>query len=388
MSDFGIICEMNPLHRGHEYLLRQARERGAERIVCVMSGNAVQRGELAVAEKYLRAEILLRCGADLVLELPFPWCAGSAEFFSRGAVSILRHFCDKLIFGSESGDLMRLWRGAAIVGDPQFQADYRETLSLGGTSVGDYQRLLREYQIGPFSSNDILAVEYIRAANELHAVLKYLPIQREGAGYGQTELCDEEYPSATALRRMWREGRFEETVKHLPEVSVEVWRRAKEEGLFFDEGRLDPLLVTFFCLHDGVYFETAEGAGGGLGNYLCATAREVKSAAELREALRTKRYTDARLRRLMLNCLCGVTQKDLSALPAYTTLLAANERGRTLLAEKRKTGDFPVVTKPADAPKESRQFLLGQRIDAVYAACLERPRSAAELFAAGRPFIQ
>ena len=104
MADLGIICEVNPLHGGHQYLIESARKMGAERIVCVMSGNTVQRGEFAIADRYARAETLIRSGADLVLELPFPWSAGSAERFARGGLSILRHFCDGVIFGSECGD--------------------------------------------------------------------------------------------------------------------------------------------------------------------------------------------------------------------------------------------------------------------------------------------
>ena len=105
MSDFCIISEFNPLHNGHAYIIGKARELGAQSVTCVMSGNSTQRGELSVVNKYLRAEAALRGGADLVLELPYPWCSGSAESFAKAAISILSGVCDTVIFGSECGDI-------------------------------------------------------------------------------------------------------------------------------------------------------------------------------------------------------------------------------------------------------------------------------------------
>ena len=105
----GIICEFNPFHKGHQYLLRRAREHGAETVVCAMSGNFVQRGDFAVADKFARAEMAVRCGADLVLELPTPWAMAGAETFARGGVELLaKAGCDTLAFGSECGDLTAL----------------------------------------------------------------------------------------------------------------------------------------------------------------------------------------------------------------------------------------------------------------------------------------
>ena len=95
MSDFCIISEFNPLHNGHAYIIGKARELGAESVTCVMSGNSTQRGELSVVNKYLRAEAAVRCGADLVVELPYPWCSSGAEYFGRAAVSIARQFGDE-----------------------------------------------------------------------------------------------------------------------------------------------------------------------------------------------------------------------------------------------------------------------------------------------------
>ena len=112
MKNIGIVCEFNPLHNGHERLLRYARELGAQRVVCVMSGNATQRGELAVLDKYTRAKAAIASGADLVIELPYPWSSASAEYFARAAIAVLSGFCDTLLFGSECGDIELLKNAA------------------------------------------------------------------------------------------------------------------------------------------------------------------------------------------------------------------------------------------------------------------------------------
>ena len=383
MSDFGIICEMNPLHGGHRYLLESARARGADRIVCVMSGNTVQRGDFAVTDQYTRAEALLRCGADLVLELPFPWSSGSAESFARGGISILESFCDHLIFGSECGDTTRLRKAAETAGSPSFRADFLKALRLGEPAAQTYYRMLGE----GLSSNDLLGIEYIRAAEELGAELEIHTVQRQGAGYADTEPIEGEYPSAAAIRRLWREGRVEEADRLLPEESAYVLQRARLAGRMLSETEAERLLLTFFRMTDPQSLSHICGCEGGLAGYLCASARQARGGAEFLALCRTKRYTDTHLRRVMLYCLAGVTKADLDTLPEYTTLLAANGRGRELLATKRKGGKIPVITKPADAPKESRQYRLAEKINSVYTMLTEIPQSADAMLQRG-PYIQ
>ncbi|MBE6546773.1 MAG: nucleotidyltransferase family protein [Ruminococcaceae bacterium] len=383
MSDFGLICEVNPLHEGHAYLLREARRLGAERIVCVMSGNTVQRGEFAVVDAYARAEALVRCGADLVLELPFPYCSGSAESFARGGVSIAGQFCDTLIFGSECGDIERLRRCAEAAGSAEFRSAYRAALERGEPAAAAYDRMIGERVEGCLGSNDRLGVEYLRAAAELGVPLRALTVKRRGAEYGQETLCEESYASALAIRRLWREGRYKEAERYLPREAAEVFCRVREEGLMPQEAILSAALVSFFRLYEGADFSGIVGTEGGLANRICRAAREAGSAEELMARIRTKRYTDSHLRRVMLYCLAGVYPEDLEAPPAYTTLLAANERGRALLAERRRTPTVRVVTKPADAPADTRQYAMARRLDAV--VTLAQGRSA-DAFLKCRPY--
>ena len=145
MRSVGIICECNPFHGGHQYLIDRAREGGADAIVCVMSGNFVQRGEAAVLSPHARAEIVVSSGADAVVELPFPYAASSAEFFGRAGVEILSRLgVDEVWFGSETGDLSLLSRYAEVADSAEFQAAYAEASLREGGTASAYFALLSE----------------------------------------------------------------------------------------------------------------------------------------------------------------------------------------------------------------------------------------------------
>lgn len=354
MTTFGIVCEFNPFHQGHAYLLAEARRRGAERIVCVMSGCAVQRGELAVADPYVRAEVALRCGADLVLQLPFPWSAASADYFASAGVEILSAFCDTLFFGSECGNLELLSEVAWRAEEEETQIRLVQALRSGYRAAQAYAENLETD--GALSSNDLLAVAYLRAIQRKGLSFTCQTVKRQGAGYREETLNVHEYPSATSIRKLWAEGEWEKAACGLPDEAVRLFYEVKERGELTDPMLLDRAVLTFFRLHEGKEFEKIAEAGGGIANRICALARESSSAAELFQKLRTKQYTDAKLRRAMLFCMTGITQNLLHQSPAYTLLLGANREGRELLNQARKKTMIPILTKPADAPKETVQW--------------------------------
>ena len=138
MADFGIVSEFNPMHNGHIHLINEAKRCGAERVLCVMSGNAVQRGELAIADKYTRARIALDNGADLVLELPYPYCSASAEFFARAGISILSGLCDNVIFGSECGNITTLKKAAEEASSTELKTKVSERIASGEGAARAY----------------------------------------------------------------------------------------------------------------------------------------------------------------------------------------------------------------------------------------------------------
>ena len=363
MSKFGIVCEFNPLHNGHEYLIRCAGQLGASSITCVMSGNFTQRGEFAVVDKYARAEAAVSCGADLVLELPFPWSGASAEYFATAAVSILSPFCDKLLFGSECGDIEKLKRAASICDSGDFDRDYATRTTNGEGAASAFLECLQSRGIEKLSSNDLLGVAYIRAINRLGTEIEPVTVKRVGEDYNSKMITAQGYQSATAIREALKKGFSVE--KNVPKKMNEILLRETEVGRVSDIKQAENAILGVFRMADTGAFDGIADAGGGVGNRLIRSARESRTYAEMLERAKTKRYTDAKLRRATVFCVTGVNNSDISSLPEYTTLLGVNDKGRELLAANRKGGGIKVVTKPADAP-DTRQSRLSSKLDLLY----------------------
>lgn len=392
----GVICEFNPFHNGHAYLLSQARELVGEDgcVICVMSGRSTQRGEVAMADPYLRGHMALCGGADLVVELPFPWSSGSAEAFGKAGVRILEEMgVEHLLFGSECGDINLLCLGADLTRSESFGDLYARLCTEGmGTAAayGETLRLLSEQSglslpQGFPSSNDLLGISYLSAMSRGKAQAH--TVKRRGQAYNDPLLTDTDYPSATALRVLIKEAACDPyslsamLTGTMPEGVLTLLTEAIEKQEAPTDGsRLLPLYHAYFRLEEGRGTETAE-LSGGLRGHLRRAAFRSTTVEDFMEAARTKQYTDARLRRAMLFALTGVTHDNLTAPPAYTTLLAANQKGCTYLSHLKKRnadGHFTVVTKPSDAPV-GRQSALTEKMDALFTLCLPKPQPAGAL---------
>ena len=374
MTGFGIICEFNPLHNGHKRLIDEAKNRGADCVICVMSGNAVQRGELAVTDKYTRAKAAILCGADLVLELPYPWCSSSAESFARAGVEILSHFCKDVIFGSESGDIELLKNAAQTALSARFREEYKQRLDNGEGAAAAYFSMLKQACGVELSSNDLLGIEYIRTAIEKGLDLNFHTVSREGAAYLEDSLGDELCPSATAIRKAWKEGK--ETDLYIPEEALKVFEGAD----ITDISLLSRAILMYFRLADADRLCNIAETEGGIVNRIISAAKGTADEKEFFEAIRTKRYTDSKLRRAMLFCLTGVTKDILNSSPTYTVLLGASEKGRELLASVRKSENINIVTKPADAPRNTAQFEAEEKMEAIFTLASGKPYDLGEAY--------
>ena len=367
MRVVGIVCEYNPFHTGHARQIDILRRSGAEVIICAMSGNFTQRGELTIADKYTRAEAAVKCGADVVLELPFPYSSLSAEGFCASGVHILSSVgCDTLSFGSESADAELLRRAADIVSSPEFIEQYsvsskdqgsaKAYFDLIGAYLGKESRLL---------SNDILGMSYIAAIKRRNAEMEIFPIKREGAAYTETTL-GYEYPSATALRKAIKDGSnhfYNIESNNVPSPALQVFQKAQGEGIapVFSESIGSDILSFFKLLSpDDIVTRAVKKSGGGdaiacdgcgIVERLCASAKGSSSLDEILKKAYTSRYPDARINRVLLYSMIGASSIFEKSLPEYTTLLAASDKGRKYLSEIRKSARFPIVTKPADAPE-------------------------------------
>lgn len=402
MKTAGVICEFNPFHNGHAYLLARMREKvGAEGcVICVMSGRFVQRGEPAMADPYLRAKMALAGGADLVVELPFPWSAASAEHFARGGVRLLARLgAESLFFGSEGGGLSLLSAAAEAVDSPAFGEAYADICNAGMGTAAAYAEALRYICPVPLpkdfpASNELLGIAYLRALKQTRAEYGYAPeahtITRLGAGYREDVLTEGAYPSATALRALIREAACDPVALEaildgtIPPASLEILLEAiRREDAPLEGERLLSFYHTLYRVKPPADFEGLAEWSGGIASHVCRRAKETATPAEFFSSLRTKYYTDARLRRALLFGALEVTEADLRRTPTYTPLLAATPRGCAYLKEWRKANKnadhgFTVVTKPADAP-EGWQRELSERADVLFTLCFPHPRGAGEM---------
>lgn len=373
MKTIGIAAEYNPFHAGHEYHIRKTRELAGEdcRIVCVMSGDFVQRGEAAQYAKYARAETACRCGADLVVELPLPWALSSAEGFARGAVCLLRDLgATHISFGSECGDVSRLDRLAELLTEEETvrriyaQSDADRTLPFAAAR----DRALRE--LGADAElldkpNNILAVEYLKAIR-LHAKgVTPMTVTRFGAAHdGRT---DGAIRSASELRELLERG--ESIESFVPPEAAAVYAREEARGRRTDKTRLDALVMSRLRMLRAEDFEQLADAGGGLASRLYAGAAEETGFEAACAAAKTKRYAMSRIRRLYLCAALGVKDGAAEASPGYARVLAFNETGRELLHELRG-GELPIVTKPAQ----------GRALTGAAGDCFALTAAAHELF--------
>ncbi|MBQ8432413.1 MAG: nucleotidyltransferase family protein [Clostridia bacterium] len=380
MRTAGIICECNPFHRGHGYLIDQAKASGADAVIALMSGPFVQRGDAAIVDPAARAEILLLGGADAVLELPFPYAAAGAEFFAFAGVEILERLgVDELWFGSECGDLQRLERLAAAADDPAFLESYAETVQGTAGTADAFFSCLQGFcgDTDPCLSNDILGISYLRALRKQGARMKPVTVKRQGSAYRADAVSDpNEFPSATALRRMWLERGLEAVLPYFPEGAEGILKarvvRGKAPATLSHAQRL--ILGQLRLADPGRLEETAE-LSGGLGNRLAEAARAANSLETLLQLTETKKYPLARIRRGILFALTGISREDLRSSPAYVRLLAANEKGRAFLAICRRSSSLPVITRRADlpnTPEAERQTAWAEAAYALYSLCLPR----------------
>lgn len=387
MSNYCIVCEYNPLHNGHKYLIDVARSKGADTVTCIMSGNSTQRGELAITDKYLRAEAAIKCGADLVLELPFPWCSASAEYFALAAVSIAGAIGDSLLFGSECGDITRLYSAAELCETEDFKNSFEECKKLGVGAAAAYIQCLSEGGYDNISSNDILGISYIRAIKRLNMNITAEAETRIGADYNHEQTVEGIYQSATALRKYIENEDISSIKAFMPQPMLDIITEELKSGRITDINQANDAFIGFFRLKDATELDDIAEMNGGLSNRFVSAAKQSVSVEEMLEKLKTKRYTDAKLRRAMMFALTGTENQALKSLPEYTLLLGANDKGRALLAESRKKCAIKIITKPADAPRDTLQFVLSDKLDSIYGLARKQKYTSDE-FIKKKAYIQ
>ena len=337
MKTVGIICEYNPLHLGHAKQFKMIRSLLGEdtAIVCLMSGNFVQRGAPAIVDKTLRAKAAVQCGADLVLELPVTCALSSAESFAAGGVRILGSFCDFLCFGAENADRQTLMRTAEALLSDTFPPLLRVHLDTGKSFPAARQAALEDMGIDAqllTAPNNILAVEYCKAILAQGCAMEPLPIEREGC-YHDT-LPDEENPSATAVRKLMLESG--DWTKYVPEAARDIFSGVPLHTLAAGELAILGKLRTM----TDAEFEMLPYGSEGLWRKFMHACRSEATLDGIIAATKSKRYTRTRIDRMILCAFLGISLQDMLSPVPYTRVLAFNDRGRLALKAARQSGSF------------------------------------------------
>lgn len=371
METAGIVAEYNPFHRGHAWHIAETRRRlgGEAPVVCVMSGHWVQRGECALADKWLRAALALDRGADLVVELPTPWAMASAESFARGAVSLLAAtgVVDVLSFGSETGELAPLEEAAAALDAPDYPERLRAALGRGLSFPAARQEAAGAACLS--APNNNLGVEYLRSLRALGSTIRPMTVPRQGAGHDGPAAGG--FASASELRRLLRAGRGEEAAPYLT---------APWSGELADMQHIErAVLARLRTMGEGDWAALPDGGGAeGLPSRLAKAAREAVSLEDFYTRAKTRRYPHARLRRLALAAFLGLRAAERPAVPPYVRVLGLGGRGRALLRRMKDTCPLPVIVKPAqaremDGPARAL-FEAEAKYTDLYGLCFPAPR--------------
>ncbi len=396
-----IIAEFDPFHKGHAYLLGQVRERFPQcAVAAIMSGNFTERGEPASIERFTRARAAVMSGVNLVISLPFPWCASSSEYFARAGVAVAKGIAAAypneehiLAFGSECGDVNKIRKVSGRVGSGEFAS---EAVRLGHSYHGArgiealYRELYGDDGAELLSSpNDTLAVEYIKAISALSAHITPYAVKREGAEHnGEAPRGD--FASASYIRGLFLSGRTDEAIRFMPQKSAEATLEfIRRYGAASPERTGDAMMLSLRTA-DGKNAEKIAECAGGVGRRVIDAARASGTYRDMAARAATKQYTNARLRRAALFAALGVESFH-GTLPTYTETLAADGLGRSVLHDSARRGGIEILTKGADfgkmTPASAGSYLCEAQAERLYTLAFS-PALPSDEFLKISPFMR
>ena len=376
MKISAVICEFSPFHYGHEYLLKKIKE-DSDAVIAIMSGGFTERGEVGIMSKYRRAHAAVLGGADLVLELPFPFSASGAEKFALGGVGVADALgcVDELAFGSECADTAMITEAAYRLSQNEFKRALADNIKNGrgeqyGSVYFDTYRAL--YGDTPLfnGSNDILALAYARRLVELGSKIKLRAIKRVGKSFSGE---GGGFLSATELRREILSGRDVSAL--VPDYSAKLIADAEADGDIFDTERLFAPLAAIFRVCDMPEAANAYECNDELYSRIKRAFADSRSFSEAIEKAATKRYSPSHVRRAVIFAATGVSGWNVQNV-TYTQVLAANAVGCEILKSLKKTSKIDIITKPADY--SSSAYVLAGKADALLMLARRRVGTAGE----------
>lgn len=392
MHVIGIVAEYNPFHTGHAYQISESRRMIGDDagVVVVMSGNWVQQADCAIADKWLRAKLALMGGADLVLELPTVWATSSAEGFACGAVELLAAsgIVDVISFGSESGETELLGRIALCLDTPDYEHLLSSLVGSGLSFPACRQKAVAQL-LGTDAAavlshpNNNLGIEYIRALNKRSSSIRPITIPRRGSAhnsiaFGETPSLPYQKPefvSATQIRRDLMQGDWTRAELYLLSEARTLFENSAAgfPSLSRAERAILAKLRTMTAEEWALLADS--GRNEGLPQRLEWAGRQCVSVEDFYGLVKTRRFTHARLRRLVLRAYLGITDQDVQSSPSYIRVLGFNRCGQSLLREMKDRAQLPILTKSAHARQltetAGRLFSLEARYTDLYDLCFE-----------------
>jgi len=383
MSVLGIVAEYNPFHNGHLYHLRESKAlTGADYAVCVMSGNFVQRGGPAFIDKWSRTEIALKCGIDLVIELPVVYAMSSAEYFAYGGVKLLDSLgiVDYISFGSETGNLDVLRTIAGILNEEpeEYRQILKKALDTGISFPSAREKAICEYikknrgeeicngisdngeincdsfENAIRSPNNILAIEYLKALEKIGSPIKPVIIQRTGSTYNSTVLQGT-ISSAMSIRTHFRNNKSLKAIADtVPPECLEILRREVEAGrgpVFAED--FSGILLSHLRLMNTDEISRLPYISEGLENRIKSASESAGTIDDLIDRISTRRYPGTRVARSLFHILTGLRKDRLQSFkeaggPQYIRILGFSSKGKHLLSQISKTAKLPLIVKTAD----------------------------------------
>ncbi|MDO4607991.1 MAG: nucleotidyltransferase family protein [Clostridia bacterium] len=373
MSAIGIIAEFNPLHTGHKRIIEHAHTL-SDTVICVISGNFVQRGDVAIISKQKRAEFALRCGADIVAEMPVLWSMSTAQNFALGGVWQLYNLgCDKIIFGSECGNVDMLIEAADLLNSDGFFDLVTQKARSGITFAAAREAAAGELGINTElfkNPNDNLGIEYILAAKKLNLPIEFCCIKRNGAGHDSSEIVDG-FVSASYIRDELKKGNIGYTERFMPREI----RGIINPDNIADISRLENAILYALRTKTIDELKVLPDISEGLENKILLSARVATSFDELCNMIKTKRYTLARIRRLILSAFLGLDNQFFMRTPPYVRVLGFSQKGAAHL--KHAQGVIPLITRAAQIKlldiDAQKVFETECRATDIYALCFNPP---------------
>lgn len=375
----GIIAEYNPFHNGHLYHIKKSiEETGASSVICVMSGNFVQRGNTSIVDKWTKTKMALANGVDLVLELPTIYSVSSAENFAEGAIRLLDSLkiVDTISFGMEAKDIASLNNIANVLyTEPKEYTTILEHELRKGVSfpkarenaVMMYLNDIKQYANILTGSNNILAIEYLKAIKKLKSKLNPIGIRREKVLYND-EIIIDDFASATAIRKMIATGQFSDIQKVMPKSSYALLADELRKGHYvLDLSKFQKEII--YNLRKMSVEEIAQlvDVSEGLENAIKNAANSSNNLVDFVNIVKSKRYTQTRIQRILIYALLGITNSKMLAFKKavpYARVLGFNENGKQLISRiAKKNKKVQIVTSVKKYMDESKNKVLKEMLE-------------------------